>query len=82
MADYDALLVVSFGGPEGKDDVMPFLENVLRGKPVPRERMLEVAEHYNHFGGVSPLNQQVRDLLAVFKPALKDAGVDLSLIHI
>ncbi len=77
MADYDALLVVSFGGPEGKDDVMPFLENVLRGKPVPRERMLEVAEHYNHFGGVSPLNQQVRDLLAVFKPALKDAGVDL-----
>lgn len=77
MAEYDALLVVSFGGPEGKDDVLPFLENVLRGKPVPRERMLEVAEHYYHFGGVSPLNQQVRDLLDVFKPALKESGVDL-----
>ena len=44
--NYDAVLFVSFGGPEGRDDVIPFLENVLRGKPVPRERMLEVAEHY------------------------------------
>lgn len=74
---YDALLVVSFGGPEKKEDVIPFLENVLRGKPVPRERMLEVAEHYYHFGGVSPLNQQVRDLLAVLTPALRESGVDL-----
>ena len=56
---YDALLLVSFGGPEGPDDVIPFLENVLRGKPVPRERLLEVAEHYQHFGGVSPINQAV-----------------------
>ena len=48
---FDALLVVSFGGPNGPDDVMPFLENVLRGKNVPRERMLEVSEHYQHFGG-------------------------------
>ena len=47
---YDALLLVSFGGPEGQDEVMPFLENVLRGKNVPRERMLEVSEHYKHFG--------------------------------
>ncbi len=78
MSDsYDALLVVSFGGPEKKEDVIPFLENVLRGKPVPRERMLEVAEHYYHFDGVSPLNQQVRDLLEVFKPALANGGVDL-----
>jgi ferrochelatase len=74
---YDAVLVVSFGGPEKKDDVLPFLENVLRGKPVPRERMLEVAEHYYHFDGVSPLNQQVRDLLEVFKPALKESGVSI-----
>ncbi|HQU47402.1 MAG: ferrochelatase, partial [Planctomycetia bacterium 21-64-5] len=55
---YDALLVVSFGGPERKEDVIPFLENVLRGKPVPRERMLEVAGHYDHFGGKSPINEQ------------------------
>ena len=61
---YDSFLLVSFGGPEGPDDVMPFLENVLRGKNVPRERMLEVAEHYNHFGGVSPINEQNRQLLA------------------
>ena len=57
---YDALLIVSFGGPEGPDDVMPFFENVLRGKNVPRERMLAVAEHYQHFGGVSPINEQNR----------------------
>lgn len=61
---YDAFLLISFGGPEGPDDVMPFLENVLRGKNVPRERMLEVAEHYQHFGGVSPINEQCRELLA------------------
>ena len=61
---YDAVLLVSFGGPEGPDDVLPFLENVLRGKNVPRERMLEVAEHYEHFGGVSPINAQNRALIA------------------
>ena len=74
---YDAVLLVSFGGPEGQADVIPFLENVLRGKPVPRERLLEVAEHYRHFGGVSPINQQCRDLLDALKPALREAGVDL-----
>ena len=74
---YDAILLVSFGGPEGPDDVIPFLENVLRGKPVPRERLLEVAEHYQHFGGVSPINQQCRDLIAALEPALKQSGVDL-----
>ncbi len=61
---YQALLIVSFGGPEGPDDVMPFLENVLRGKNVPRQRMLEVAEHYMHFGGISPINAQCRELIA------------------
>ncbi|MBC8029820.1 MAG: ferrochelatase [Pyrinomonadaceae bacterium] len=60
---YDALVVVSFGGPEGMDDVMPFLENVLRGRNVPRERMLAVAKHYELFGGVSPINQQNRNLI-------------------
>src|SRR5215813_5937104 len=65
--DYDALLVVSFGGPEGMDDVMPFLENVLRGRNVPRERMLSVARHYELFGGVSPINQQNRNLIAALE---------------
>jgi ferrochelatase len=74
---YDAILIVGFGGPEGRDDVMPFLENVLRGRPVPRERMLEVAEHYYHYEGVSPINVQVRDLLAALEPELKAHGVNL-----
>lgn len=56
--DYDAVLLVSFGGPDGPEDVLPFLENVVRGKRVPRERLLEVAEHYQHFGGRSPINAQ------------------------
>ncbi|MDR7277932.1 ferrochelatase [Catenuloplanes atrovinosus] len=74
---YDALLVMSFGGPEGPDDVMPFLENVVRGRGVPRERLLEVAEHYLHFGGVSPINQQCRDLIAAIKADFAANGVDL-----
>src|SRR5262245_26751753 len=65
--DYDALLLVSFGGPEGMDDVIPFLENVLRGRNVPRERMLSVARHYEMFGGVSPINQQNRNLIAALE---------------
>lgn len=74
MESYDALLVVSFGGPEGPDDVMPFLENVTRGKNVPRERLLEVAEHYYHFGGVSPINQQNRELIAALQLELSLHG--------
>ena len=74
---YDALFLVSFGGPEGKDDVMPYLENVLRGKNVPRERMLEVAEHYYHFGGVSPINEQNRDLLEAIREDFKQHDIDL-----
>jgi ferrochelatase len=73
--DYDAILLVNFGGPEGPDDVMPFLENVTRGRNIPRERLLEVAEHYHHFGGVSPINGQVRELLAVLEPELRQRGV-------
>lgn len=76
-APYDALLIVSFGGPERREDVIPFLENVLRGKPVPRERMLEVAEHYYHFGGVSPINAQVREFIAELSDELRSAGVEL-----
>ena len=74
---YDAILVVSFGGPEGPEDVMPFLENVLRGKHVPRERMLEVAEHYKHFGGVSPINEQTRQLIAALEQELASHGHQL-----
>ncbi|MQA01477.1 MAG: ferrochelatase [Streptosporangiales bacterium] len=76
-AGYDAVLLVSFGGPEGPDDVMPFLENVTRGRGVPRERLLEVAEHYHHFGGVSPINGQCRDLLAALRADFAGAGLDL-----
>ena len=76
-APYDALLIVSFGGPERRDDVIPFLENVLRGKPVPRERMLEVAEHYYHFEGISPINRQVRELITALKTELTSSGLDL-----
>ncbi|MAT14343.1 MAG: ferrochelatase [Planctomyces sp.] len=75
--DYQAILLVAFGGPEKNEDVIPFLENVLRGKPVPRERMLEVAEHYYHFDGKSPINEHCRELLEKLEPALKNAGIDL-----
>lgn len=74
---YDALLLVSFGGPESTDDVIPFLENVLRGKNVPRERMLEVAEHYYHFGGVSPINQQCRDLITAIESEFAEHQINL-----
>lgn len=71
---YDAVLVVSFGGPEGPEEVLPFLENVLRGKNVPRERMLAVAEHYYHFGGVSPINEQNRALIRALQARLDQDG--------
>jgi len=77
VPNYDAILVVGFGGPEHRDDVIPFLENVLRGRNVPRERMLEVAEHYYHFGGVSPINGQVRELIAALEPELKRRELDV-----
>ncbi|MGA1994695.1 MAG: ferrochelatase [Bryobacteraceae bacterium] len=67
---YDAILLLSFGGPEKREEVMPFLENVLRGRNVPRERMLEVAEHYYRFGGRSPINDYCRQLLAAMRASL------------
>ncbi|MDF5757956.1 ferrochelatase [Spongiactinospora sp. TRM90649] len=70
MGNYDALVVVSFGGPEQPGDVMPFLENVVRGRGVPRARLLEVEAHYQRFGGVSPINGQCRDLVAALRPTL------------
>ncbi len=76
---YDAILLVSFGGPEGPEDVIPFLENVLRGRNVPRERMLEVAEHYQHFGGVSPINSQNRALIQALQAALDTRGPQLKI---
>lgn len=74
---YDALLLLSFGGPEGPDDVMPFLENVTRGRGVPRERLLSVAEHYQHFGGVSPINAHNRALIAALERSLAARGSTL-----
>ncbi|ODT98997.1 MAG: ferrochelatase [Planctomycetes bacterium SCN 63-9] len=70
MIPYDAILVVGFGGPERREDVMPFLETVTRGRNIPRERLLEVAAHYDHFGGISPINGQVRDLIGALRPEL------------
>jgi protoporphyrin/coproporphyrin ferrochelatase len=74
---YDSLLLVSFGGPEKPADVMPFLENVTRGRGVPRERLEAVAEHYDHFGGRSPINDQNRDLVAAVEKELTEHGIDL-----
>ena len=74
---YDALLLVSFGGPEGPDDVLPFLENVTRGRGIPRERLVEVGAHYTAFGGVSPINGQNRELLRELREDLAATGLDL-----
>ena len=74
---FDALLVVSFGGPEGPEDVIPFLENVTRGRDVPRERLEEVARHYDVFGGVSPLNSQNRALIDALRIEFDLHGIDL-----
>src|SRR5256885_15779395 len=72
---YDAFLLVSFGGPEGPEDVLPFLRNVTRGRGIPEERLAEVAEHYRHFGGVSPINAQCRELLAALRGEFAQAGL-------
>jgi protoporphyrin/coproporphyrin ferrochelatase len=75
--NYDAVLIVSFGGPESREEVIPFLENVLRGRNIPRERMLAVAEHYYHFEGKSPINQQTRELIAALEAELERTGPNL-----
>jgi protoporphyrin/coproporphyrin ferrochelatase len=68
--NFDAILMVAFGGPESQEEVIPFLENMLRGRKVPRKRLLAVAEHYYHFGGKSPINQQMRDLISALEAEL------------
>ena len=73
----EAVLLLSFGGPEGPEDVMPFLENVTRGRGIPRERLEDVAEHYHHFGGVSPINDQNKALMAALEKELAGSGMDL-----
>ena len=77
VPQYDAVLIQSFGGPEGPDDVIPFLENVLADRNVPRKRLLEVAEHYHQFGGISPINQQCRDLVAALRNEFRAEGISL-----
>jgi len=74
---YDALLLLSFGGPERPEDVIPFLENVTRGRGIPRERLEEVGQHYFGFGGRSPINDQNRDFLAALRADLASAGLDI-----
>ncbi len=76
---YDAFLLVSFGGPEAPEDVMPFLRNVTRGRGIPEDRLVSVAEHYAHFGGVSPINGQCRELLAAVDKEFASVGVTLPL---
>jgi ferrochelatase len=78
--DYDAILLASFGGPEGQDDVIPFLRNVTRGRGIPEERLEEVAHHYRAFGGVSPINDQNRELKAALEAELERRGIDLPVI--
>ena len=74
---YDAILIVSFGGPEAPEEVVPFLENVTRGRGIPKERLEQVGEHYFLFGGKSPINDHCRALIAALEPALHEAGIDL-----
>ncbi|GAB3120173.1 ferrochelatase [Glaciibacter psychrotolerans] len=80
MTEYDAILLAGFGGPEGQDDVIPFLRNVTRGRGIPEERLEEVAHHYRHFGGVSPINNQNRALKAALEAELSFRGIDLPVL--
>ncbi|MCU1422438.1 MAG: ferrochelatase [Microbacteriaceae bacterium] len=74
---YDAILLASFGGPEGQEDVIPFLRNVTRGRGIPEERLEEVAHHYRHHGGVSPINGQNRELKAALEAELASRSIEL-----
>ncbi|GAA1516791.1 ferrochelatase [Agromyces terreus] len=77
---YDAILLAGFGGPEGQDDVIPFLRNVTSGRGIPDERLEEVAHHYRHFGGTSPINEQNRQLKAALEAELASRGIDLPVL--
>ncbi|WP_307055333.1 ferrochelatase [Arthrobacter bambusae] len=78
--EYDAVLLASFGGPEGQDDVIPFLRNVTRGRGIPDERLEEVSHHYRAFGGISPINQQNRNLKAALETELASRGISLPVL--
>jgi len=80
LAPYDAVLLFSFGGPDGPDDVLPFLRNVTAGKNIPDERLAEVAEHYHHFGGRSPINEQNLALQAALRAELERRGLDVPVV--
>jgi ferrochelatase len=80
LAPYDAVLLLSFGGPEQPEDVLPFMRNVTRGKGIPEERLVEVSQHYALFGGRSPINDQNRALLAALRAELDARGVDTPLV--
>jgi ferrochelatase len=80
VTTYDAILLAGFGGPEGQDDVIPFLRNVTRGRGIPEERLEEVAHHYRHFGGISPINDQNRALKAALEAELAFRGIDLPVL--
>ncbi len=77
--DLDALLILGFGGPEGMDEVVPFLERVTAGRGIPRERLVEVGAHYELFGGVSPINAQTRALVEAVREELRRRGIDVPL---
>jgi len=79
LAPYDAVLLLSFGGPEKPEDVLPFMRNVTRGKGIPEERLVEVSQHYALFGGRSPINDQNRELLAALRAELDARGIDTPL---
>jgi protoporphyrin/coproporphyrin ferrochelatase len=79
-APYDAVVLVSFGGPEAPEEVMPFLRRVTRGRGIPDQRLEEVAEHYHHFGGRSPINDQNRALMAALRGELDRRGIDTPLL--
>ncbi|MBO3083800.1 ferrochelatase [Cellulomonas sp. zg-ZUI188] len=80
VAPYDALLLLSFGGPDGPDDVLPFLRNVTAGKNIPDERLAVVAEHYHHFGGASPINGQNQALQRALTDEIARRGLDLPVL--
>ncbi|RIJ77103.1 ferrochelatase [Nakamurella silvestris] len=77
---WDAVLLAGFGGPEGPDDIMPFLRNVTRGRGIPEERLVEVSHHYEALGGVSPINEQNRQLQAALNAELRRRGIDLPVL--
>ncbi len=74
---YDCILLAGFGGPEGQEDVIPYLRNVTRGRGIPDERLEEVSHHYRHFGGISPINEQNRQLKAALEVEIAERGLDL-----